>query len=123
MPVNPGHGIVLAGEGVGAPDGLAPIIKAVLAARSDIVRGLRESEVAVATAAAAPDSRTDKKPAVVGDIETLLQSADSTGLSDDDIDSYWEAAAAEHGNKPISKDVIPYEEARKLGLTPDGDGK
>ena len=39
------------------------------------------------------------------------------------MDAYWEAAAAQHGNKPTSKDVIPYEEARKLGLTPDTDEK
>ncbi len=122
MPVNPSHAIVLAGEALGAPDGLSLILKTVLAARSDIGRGLRAREVEGATAAA-PDSQTEKKAAVIGDLESMLQSADNAGLSEDDIDSYWEAAAAEHGNKPISKDVIPYEEARKLGLTPDGEGK
>ena len=122
MPVNAGHAIVLAGSALAAADGLAPILKAVLAARSEVVRGLREQDAAAASQAPA-SAGAEKRPGIVGDIETLLQSTDSPTLSEDDIDSYWEAAAAQHGNKPTSDDVIPYEEARKMGLTPDVEEK
>jgi CheY-like chemotaxis protein len=120
MPVNPTHAMVLAGGALAAPDALAAIVKSMLATRSELGRGLRE----MAGAASSPSAEgpgAEKQPAVVGDIEVLLQSGDGSGLSEDDMDAYWEAAAEQHGNKPTSKDVIPYEEARKLGLTPDGD--
>jgi DNA-binding response OmpR family regulator len=121
MPVDPSHAILLAGASLAGPDALAPILKALLATRSELVRGLREMSAAATSGPAAEAPRAEKTPPVVGDIDTLLQSGDGAGLTGDDMDAYWEAAAEQHGNKPISKDVIPYEEARKLGLTPDAD--
>jgi CheY-like chemotaxis protein len=123
MPVDPSHAIVIAGGTLAAPDALPPILKAMQARRSELNRGLRE----LADTAAAPPpqqgSSSTKKPAIVGDIESMLQSAEGADPIDVDVDAYWDAAATQHGNKPISKDVIPYEEARKLGLTPDADEK
>ncbi|HET6845647.1 MAG TPA: response regulator [Anaerolineales bacterium] len=123
MPVDPSHALVLAGASLAAPDGLAKIIKTMNTVRAELARGLREAIAAVESASKAENSKERREPAVMGNIETLLESADSSGLSEDDMDAYWEAAAEQHGNKPTSKDVIPYEEARKLGLTPDSEDK
>jgi CheY-like chemotaxis protein len=123
MPVDPSHAVVLAGATLAAVDGLPRILKAMNARLPELGRGLREVAVATASAPPVASAVAEKQPAPTGDIETLLQSAESSGLGEDDIDAYWEAAAAQHGNKPTSKDVIPYEEARKLGLTPDAEDK
>jgi hypothetical protein len=53
------------------------------------------------------------------DIDALLDTATESGMSQSDLDAYWDAAAAQHANKPLSDDMIPYEEARKRGLLPD----
>jgi CheY-like chemotaxis protein len=121
MPVDPSHAIVVAGGTLAAPDALPPILKAMQARRPELNRGLRE----LAAAAPPPQkaSSLEAKPAIVGDIESMLQSAEGADPIDVDVDAYWDAAATQHGNKPISKNVIPYEEARKLGLTPDADEK
>jgi hypothetical protein len=53
------------------------------------------------------------------EIDALLEAAPDSGMSQADLDAYWDAAAAQHANKPLSDDMIPYEEARKRGLLPD----
>lgn len=121
MPVDPTHAIVLAGSSLAAPDAAAPILKAMLMVRQEMTRGLRERATAAPPAPASQESAA--KPSGIADIEALMQAASGGELGVDDIDAYWEAAAAQHGNKPTSKDVIPYEEARKMGLTPDADKK
>ena len=40
-------------------------------------------------------------------------------LKQEEIDAFWDKAASEHANQTMDPDVIPYEKARKMGLTPD----
>jgi hypothetical protein len=35
------------------------------------------------------------------------------------MDAFWDEAARQHANKTTDPAVIPYEKARKMGLTPD----
>lgn len=123
MPVDPMHALVLAGSAVAAPETLADRHRFMQEMRGDLTRGLREW-AGRKVAAAAPEAPKDERAAAPSaDIESVLRSTDGTGLSDDEMDAYWDAAATQHGNKPLSKDVITYEEARKLGLTPDAEAK
>jgi hypothetical protein len=121
MPVDASHAILLAGASLTGPDVFPPILKALLATRAELSRGLREMSAAAASGPAAEPAGTHQAAPVVGDLDALLDSGNNAGLSHEDMDAYWEAAAEQHGNKPISKDVIPYDEARKLGLTPDAE--
>ena len=124
MPVDPGlRDRCWPEEHSPTPDALPPILQGDAGGHGQSCdRGLRELAAAASAAARAvrcakrslPSSATSRR---------CCNPAEGAGISEDDMDAYWEAAAAQHGNKPISKDVIPYEEARKLGLTPDADEK
>jgi hypothetical protein len=35
------------------------------------------------------------------------------------MDAFWDQAAEQNANKSTNSEVISYEEARKMGLTPD----
>ena len=52
------------------------------------------------------------------DVDALFASAGKKSQVKD-LDAYWDEAIEKTGNIPINPDVISYEEARKLGLTPD----
>jgi hypothetical protein len=56
------------------------------------------------------------------DLDALFASADQKSKVKD-IDAYWDEAVEKTSNIPTNPDVISYEEARKLGLTPKGTGR
>src|SRR5262247_3102134 len=51
------------------------------------------------------------------DLDALFASAGDKKKVDD-LDAFWNDAVEKTGNIPTNPDVITYEEARKLGLTP-----
>ena len=58
------------------------------------------------------------KPKV--DLETLLGSPDNVKLKSDEVNAFWEAAEkGETAGFPVQPDKLTYEQARKMGLTPD----
>jgi hypothetical protein len=50
------------------------------------------------------------------DLDALFASADKAQVQD--LDAFWDNAVEKIGNIPINRDVITFEEARKLGLDP-----
>ena len=53
------------------------------------------------------------------EMEALLKDAARQKVKPEEMDAFWDEAAQEHANKTTDPQVIPYEEARKMGLTPD----
>jgi hypothetical protein len=53
-------------------------------------------------------------------MEALLKDASAKKEQISNADDFWNQAAEEHGKKPASAEVISLEEARKLGIIPDG---
>ena len=117
MPVDPTYLLLLAGKNLSAQSPLAETVQAIKAVKEEIGKGLRH----MGATGPLPKKRVKtgglKKSAP--DMDVLLSSTPTSGLNQEDLDAYWDAAAAQHANKPMSKDVIPYDEARKMGLTPD----
>jgi hypothetical protein len=55
------------------------------------------------------------------DVEALFASAGkNSGVKD--VNAFWDAAVEKSGSLPINPDVISFEEANKLGLTPGQQG-
>jgi hypothetical protein len=50
------------------------------------------------------------------EIDTLLKSKKK--LSTDELEAFWVDAAAKQSKVPTNPDVITYDQARQLGLTP-----
>jgi hypothetical protein len=58
-----------------------------------------------------------KKPSP--EMEALLKEAARQKVKNQEMDEFWKKAAEEHAGKSTNPEVISYEEARKMGLTPD----
>jgi CheY-like chemotaxis protein len=128
MPVDAVFSLLLAGDGLSSREGLFDTIQSMLAVRNQLARSLRSLGVSHERSPTTPVHRREGVPgepaaefaagAPAADMESLLTGSGS-GVEQRDLDAFWEQAAVQHANLPISADVIPYEEARKLGLTPD----
>ena len=51
------------------------------------------------------------------EIEALLKGKKK--ISTDELEAFWENAAAEQGGVPTNPDVITYDQARQLGFAPE----
>lgn len=124
VPVDPSYALLLAGNGIARRQNIGETLQAMLAVCIEVEKSLRSMGV---TAELTPPSEGKSKekasntPKASGapEMETLLKEADKTKLKSSEVDAFWNEAAEQHANKPTSSDVIPYEEARKMGLAPD----
>lgn len=132
LPVNMTHLLVVAGEHFASDDRLSEILltlNSVRAEARELLRALgiedsvivqEEALPASDSAAAEPkaaQSAEDDEP-VAEDLAQLLENAGALGK---DADSFWEEAANQYEPKPLSPDVITYEQASQLGLAPENE--
>ena len=52
-------------------------------------------------------------------MESLLKEAARKKVKQQEMDEFWNKAAEQNAGKSTNPEVISYEEARKMGLTPD----
>ena len=129
IPVNSAHALLLAGKDLAKADRILQTVEGMLFVRGDVENILQSLGVAPAvmvTESTVAESRevgevvppfvTDEPEPDV-DVDALFASADKKSQVKD-LDAYWDEAIEKSGNIPITPDVISYEEARKLGLTP-----
>jgi len=129
IPVDISHALLLAGKGLANNDRILQTVEGMLFVRGDVENVLRSLGVApelAAAEAALPEveagesipmmvaEHTEPEPEV--DVDALFASADAAKVQD--LDAFWDDAVEKIGNIPINRDVITFEEARKLGLDP-----
>lgn len=133
IPVNPLYSILVAGDGLSKEDRIHDMIAALLAVRNEVNRTLNSMGVTgelqlpsepVTRPVPASDQnkgKTNEPPeaSVSPEMENLFKEADKKKVKANDMDAFWDEAAEKHGNMPASSEVLTYEQARKLGLTPD----
>jgi two-component system, response regulator, stage 0 sporulation protein F len=131
IPVDVSHALLLAGKGIASTDRILQTVEGMLFVRGDVSSVLRSLGVMPETQAAAEavapvieerepmplmaDAPQEPEPEV--DVDALFASADSNAKVQD-LDAFWDDAVEKVGNLPINRDVITFEEARKLGLDP-----
>lgn len=132
IPVTPLYALLVAGNGLAAEDRILETVGGLLALRAEVEKSLKSMGVTgelkmvsekQKAEAAAPKKQTDKlaKATPAPEMEALLnQAASQKAKETANADDFWNEAAQKHANKPVSSDVISLEEARKLGLLPDG---
>lgn len=127
MPIDPSYSLLLAGSQLADQAHLGDTIQDMMAVRDEVERALRaigatgDLSRAPGASKARRKGKTDKltpTPAEAG-IEALLDEAIGEKMRTEDVDAFWNKAAEEHANKSTRPEAIPYEEARKRGLTPD----
>ena len=102
-------------------------VEAMMAVRDEVGKSLRSMGVTAefkSRTAAKSQGQKDKTGEAGGtpvepEMEALFKGAARARVKQEEMDAFWDQAARKHANKPTNSEVIPYEEARKLGLTPD----
>jgi CheY-like chemotaxis protein len=127
VPVDPMYALLLAGTGVANPETVIDTVNAMLAVRDEVGRSLRSmgvtAELKEAATQPAPKRRGKtgelRNTAAAPEMEALLKQAETSKVKPEEMDAFWDQAAQQHAHKTTNPEVIPYEEARKMGLTPD----
>lgn len=119
IPVNAAYALLLAGNKLASVEKILGTISALLAFRDEVKRALKSMGVAPVV----PDEdEVDIKyvepltQTTVMEIDTLLKSKKK--ISTDELEAFWNEAAAKQSRVPTNPDVITYDQARQLGLAP-----
>ena len=131
IPVDTTHALLLAGKELAKSDRILQTVEGMLFVRGDVENVLKslgvapEPIVTETVVSAGETSETTSsifepevsEPEPVVDVDALFASANKTSKVQD-LDAFWDDAVEKTGNIPINRDVITFEEARKLGLDP-----
>jgi hypothetical protein len=128
IPVNSAHALLLAGRELANSDRILQTVEGMLFVRGDMENVLQSLGVAPTVRVAEsslPEAEHEVEETIPSgvaepdvDVEALFASAGKKSRVKD-LDAFWDEAVEKTGNLPINPDVISYDEARKLGLTPD----
>ena len=126
IPVNTSHALLLAGKNLAKADSILKTVEGMLFVRGDVENVLQSLGVAPAvTVTESTILETDAGEMIPSDVpepevdvDQLFATAGKKSKVKD-VDAFWDEAIEKTGTLPINPDVISYEEARKLGLTPD----
>ena len=124
IPVDASHALLLTGKEIARSDRILQTVQEMLAVRSNVETILQSLGVAPSSTPSetaipepAPLSPDLEEPEPDVDLDALFASTQSTsGIQD--LDAFWDQAVEKTSNLPTNPDVISFEEARKLGLTP-----
>jgi len=125
IPVDVSHALLLAGKELANSERMLQTVEGMLFVRGDVENILQSLGVAPSPPvreAASPETEAtvmfeSNEPEPEMDLDELFASAGDKKKVDD-LDAFWKDAVEKTGNIPTTPDLITYEEARKLGLTP-----
>jgi len=130
IPVDSSHALLLAGKELAKSDRILQTVEGMLFVRGDVenvLRSLGVSPEPSATESAVPAGEAGEavmmyesevaEPEPEVDVDALFASA-SKNSTVQDLDAFWDDAVEKTGNIPINRDVITFEDARKLGFDP-----
>ena len=124
IPVNANHALLLAGKDLATTDQIVQTVQEMLIGRGKVEQTLQSLGVAV-TPPVAESAIPEPEPLSVEpeeaepevDLDALFASAEKKSEVAD-LDAFWNEAVEKTSNVPTNPDVISFDEARKLGLTP-----
>lgn len=121
IPVNAAYALLLAGSNLATTDNVLNTVSAMLAVRGEVKRTLKQMGVAPIVSDDDEEEMTIKYQEPVtqttsNEIDLLLKAKKK--MSTDELEAFWNDAANKQGAVPTSPDVITYDQARQLGLTP-----
>jgi len=130
IPVDTQHALLLAGKELAKSDRILQTVEGMLFVRGDVENVLKSLGVApepVVTESAAPAGEAGEvlsifepeevEPEPEVDVDAMFASA-SKSSKVQDLDAFWDDAVEKTGSIPINRDVITFEDARKLGFDP-----
>jgi CheY-like chemotaxis protein len=124
IPVDASHALLLAGKDVATVERILNIVQEMLLVRDEVenvLKSLGVASVPMEAESAIPEPEplaiTPPEPEPEVDLDALFASA-SKNDTVKDIDAFWNDAVEKTSNIPTNPDVISFDEASKLGLTP-----
>ena len=130
IPVDAAHALLLSGRDLAKADRMLKTVEGMLFVRGDvenILQSLGVSPVVETMESAVPAIEAGESMLYVSDepepemdLDALFASA-GTKKKVDDLDAFWNDAVEKTGSIPTNPDVITYDQASKLGLTPGKD--
>ncbi|MDO9302287.1 MAG: response regulator [Anaerolineales bacterium] len=123
IPVDALYGLLVAGEKLAERDHILDVVDAMMSVRETMERSLRLMGMPTAlaeldTMESIPISASTN--VLTQDIENLFSQVKKQKIKAKDADAFWDEAVEKHGNPPLHPDMISYEQAKQLGLTPQG---
>jgi CheY-like chemotaxis protein len=123
IPVDALYGLLVAGEKLAERDHILDVVDAMMSVRETMERSLRLMGMPTAlaeldTMESIPISASTN--VLTQDIENLFSQVKKQKIKAKDADAFWDEAVEKHGNPPLHPDMISYEQAKQLGLTPKG---
>ena len=121
IPINSAYALLLAGNNLATAEKILHTVGAMLALRDEVKKALRSMGVAPIV----PDDEEEQEETkytepltqtTVLEIDTLLKGKKK--ITTDELEAFWNDATAKQSNVPTNPDVITYDQARQLGLTP-----
>jgi len=116
--------LMLAGKNLASAERILPTAQGMLSLRDAVEKVLKSLGVAPMQLEAEPAipepeplSLDPQEPEPEVDLDALFASANQNSTVKD-IDAFWDSAVEKTSNVPTNPDVISFDEARKLGLTP-----
>ncbi len=123
IPVNSSHALLLAGKELASSGRILQTVDEMLRVRADVenvLQSLGVTPASITTEPAAPEPEEpippSDEPEPEVDLDVLFSASKKTKVKD--LDAFWNDAVEKTANAPASPDVISFEEAQKLGLTP-----
>ena len=130
MPVDAAHALLLSGRNLAKAERMLQTVEGMLFVRGDvenILQSLGVSPVIEIAEPAVPANEVGEailyesdEPEPEMDLDELFASAGNKKKVDD-LDAFWNDAVEKTGSIPTNPDVITYDQASKLGLTPGKD--
>ena len=125
IPVDASHALMLAGKDVASAERILHSVQEMLQVRDDVERVLKSLGVAPVPLEAEPPPIPESEPLAPPpeepepevDLDALFAAADKNAQVKD-VDAFWNDAVEKTSNIPTNPDVISFDEASKLGLTP-----
>lgn len=121
LPVGPAHALLMVGNGISAPRTLPARLELVFKTCQELLVELKNIGLPLepATTPAEPVAASTEVPTRAEDLPAdFLNILNQIGKKTGDADSFWESAV-EKGTTFTEPDKLTYEQASRLGLTPD----
>jgi CheY-like chemotaxis protein len=116
-PVGSAHAMLVIGKNIAAADRLLKTMGLFAAARQEVEPALSEIPTGIPASTEPPTVPTEAMEEGGGDLEPLLTRAKKK-LKPADVNDFWDKAADSH-KPPAKPDMLSYEQAKQLGLTPE----
>jgi two-component system, response regulator, stage 0 sporulation protein F len=130
MPVDALYCLLVAGKNIAGREAILAVVDAMSSVRGAMEKSLRlmgmptvRAETGAAETAHASVPVPASPESATREFDDLFLRGKNKKIKTSEADAFWDEAAEKHGNPPLRPDMLSYEQAEQLGLTPKSDTK